>query len=200
MAVIVKGGTLPDTGVTKNEIYALVDNATLSGVINADIDANANIAGSKLGTLNTIAGGAGTIPIANIPAITTDKLPLTLTSATTGFTIAGGTTSKTLTVTGDATISGTISSNSLDSWVDKTSSYAAQQAATDGFVTVLAGANSNISGYTDANANPTTQRVQGGVGSNVVASFMMPVKKSDYWKVVLSSGSITSVYWIPLGS
>ena len=29
--------------------------------------------------------------------------------------------------------------------------------------------------------------------------FSMPVKKNDYWKVVLAGNSTIKVYWIPLG-
>lgn len=94
------------------------------------------------------------------------------------------------------------------SWVNKSGGYAAQQAATDGFVVVqaqqsVAGSEVAVEGYTDSNANPTTllcrdhSRHPGGsyVAS---ASFTMPVKKNDYWKVILNVGSSISVYWIPL--
>jgi hypothetical protein len=52
-------------------------------------------------------GGVGTTSKkwANVWATLVNAL--TLTSQTTGFTISGGTTSKTLTVSGDATVSGT---------------------------------------------------------------------------------------------
>jgi hypothetical protein len=89
----------------------------------------------------------------------------------------------------------------LGSWVDKSASYGAQQAATDGFVlTYTADVSVYHTGYTDANADPTTIRAKGGANNaNVYASICMPVKKGDYWKVVVSSGTPT-VYWIPLGS
>ena len=81
MATVTKGGVLPDTGVTKNEVYALVDSATISAVVNADVDTNAAIVDTKLATISTagkvsgaaltlltsIPSGAGVIPIANIP-------------------------------------------------------------------------------------------------------------------------------------
>jgi hypothetical protein len=62
------GGTLPDLA-QKTDFYAVVDNSTVSNIVNADISANAAIAGSKLGTLNTIGSGAGVIPAANLPAV-----------------------------------------------------------------------------------------------------------------------------------
>jgi hypothetical protein len=53
MAKIDKGGTLPDTGVTKAEVYALVDSATISEIVNADISNAAAIADTKLATITT---------------------------------------------------------------------------------------------------------------------------------------------------
>jgi hypothetical protein len=102
------------------------------------------------------------------------------------------------------------------SWVDKSSSYGAQQAATDGFVTMYLAMVSvseggyTLKGYTDGSADPTTLRVGcdhgGSSGANgYPCSATMPVKKGDYWKVVGASygnaGSWTiTVYWIPMGS
>jgi len=48
MATVTRGGNLPDTGVTKNEVYAMVDNATVTGIVNADIASNAAIDPSKI--------------------------------------------------------------------------------------------------------------------------------------------------------
>lgn len=53
MATVTKGGTLPDTGVTKNEVYALVDNATVTAIVNADISPSAVIADTKLAQITT---------------------------------------------------------------------------------------------------------------------------------------------------
>lgn len=91
-------------------------------------------------------------------------------------------------------------------WVDKSASYGAQQAATDGFVicygTVAVGG--SIAAYTDANANPTTVRGSGSFSDEAYGSpvnICMPVKKGNYWKIVQSGGGgLTAVYWIPLGS
>jgi hypothetical protein len=95
-------------------------------------------------------------------------------------------------------------------WVDKSSSYAAQQAATDGFVVISAsqtnGTVSTVDCYTDVNANPTTLRGkfkllwQGDYLPMGYGNFTMPVKKSDYWKIVVTGTPTTiTVYWIPLG-
>jgi len=100
-------------------------------------------------------------------------------------------------------------------WVDKSASYAAQQAATDGFVTVWARYDTpagqtpiTIICYTDSNADPTTVRGKGAVtnpGANYdpmyYYNFTMPVKKNDYWKITRSgTPNDWAVYWIPLGS
>lgn len=93
----------------------------------------------------------------------------------------------------------------LGTLVDKTSSYGAQQATTDGFVVVsgLCDESDTISGYTDGNADPTKLVAVAGAGasagSNHYVSITFPVKKSNYWKVVLG-GSVTSliVSWFPL--
>ena len=84
----------------------------------------------------------------------------------------------------------------LGAWVDKSSSYAAQQAATDGFVVAISDGGNYIQGYSDSNTNPTTLR---GYGNAANSSIAFPVRKGDYWKIVVGVGSPT-VYWIPLGS
>ena len=86
----------------------------------------------------------------------------------------------------------------LGAWVDKSSSYAAQQAATDGFVLALYGSGGSFQGYTDANSNPTTVRaVCGSAGDANSKQIMFPVRKGDYWKV---DATPSAVYWLPLGA
>ena len=72
-------------------------------------------------------------------------------------------------------------------------------AATDGFVVCSSGilTNGGVVGYSDASTPPTTIRAQVsfGFGSSGRASFTMPVRKGDYWKV---SAGCTTNYWIPL--
>ncbi|HDP36858.1 MAG TPA: hypothetical protein ENN27_03170 [Candidatus Atribacteria bacterium] len=113
----------------------------------------------------------------------------------------------------DGTNSRKMSGNQLGAWESK-SAGTVYQAATDGFVMchILATLSSDseewVSGYTDANSSPTTRRAGCATGrvSNYDGyirqnSFLMPVKKGDYWKVV-SEGNNTptiTIYWIPLG-
>lgn len=107
----------------------------------------------------------------------------------------------------DGTIKTSAVSALLGAWVDKSASYGAQQAATDGFVLVTIHNNTptgaRCQAYTDANANPTTLRGQiyGNDTINDGATITMPVRKGDYWKVILTgSPTIDALYWIPLGS
>lgn len=81
MATLSKGTTYTDgMTVTHGNLNALVDSATISGIVNADIDAGAAIAPTKLAQITTaskvsgtaltglasIPAGAGVIPVANL--------------------------------------------------------------------------------------------------------------------------------------
>ena len=82
------------------------------------------------------------------------------------------------------------------------------QAATDGIITANLSDTGGLCiamGYSDSNATPSTLRcsAKAGVSSINSASFTMPVKKNDYYRVsyVRISGSDTynlSIYWLPL--
>ena len=69
MASITKGGTLPDNA-NKQDFYDLIDNATLTAIVNADISASAAIADSKLAQITTAGkvSGSALTSLANIPA------------------------------------------------------------------------------------------------------------------------------------
>jgi len=87
----------------------------------------------------------------------------------------------------------------LGTWTAKILSTV-YQATTDGFAVAFyyAIGIGNLQGYTDS-ANPPTTMVACDLNSDETrgdCSIMFPVKKSDYWKVVGTSGT---VYWIPLG-
>ncbi|MFA4937361.1 MAG: hypothetical protein WC575_03690 [Patescibacteria group bacterium] len=128
----VNGGT----GVANtSKTITLSGNLTTSGAFNTTLtvtaDSNATLpAGTKtlvatdvttlsslnsVGTIGTGTWNATAIADGKIASALTGKTynALTLTAQGTGFTIAGGTVSKTLTVTGDATISGTPLSNPM---------------------------------------------------------------------------------------
>jgi len=95
----------------------------------------------------------------------------------------------------------------LGTWEDKTSSYGAQQATTDGLV--VANCNFNATSgylyfYTDATSNPTTkiqEVLAPALSGTDILGFTCPVKKNDYWKITVSGGvTMLSCYWIPIGS
>ena len=82
------------------------------------------------------------------------------------------------------------------SWASKSNSTV-YKAASDGFVCVINTAlNTYVRGYTDGNNPPVTMRAWESTWYAAYASFMMPVRKGDYWRVT----GATTVYWIPLGS
>ncbi len=105
-----------------------------------------------------------------------------------------------------------------------TSSYAAgsiYQAGTDGYVVAFAYAENvttavALAGYTDTSNTPTSGSSPGlvslgraaaatanafGLSMGGAVSSVFPVKKNNYWEVVLSGSNTTcSVYWIALGS
>ena len=93
-----------------------------------------------------------------------------------------------------------IDAKAFGSWVDKSSSYASQQATTDGFIVCrLTGNSQTAIGYTDSDTNPSTIRCamkNGTEAGETFKSFTMPVKKNDYWKVTVSGAP--TIYWIPL--
>ena len=80
-------------------------------------------------------------------------------------------------------------------------------AATDGIVTAysanVTGAETVLTGLTDANATPTTtrcvSRVNVAAGASQQQSISMPVRKGDYYKVTVS-GTTATMFWLPVGA
>lgn len=148
------------------------------------------------------------VDASQVTGLTASQIPDLAASKITTDTMAtarlgSGTASSTTYLRGDQSWHA-VPSTSLGAWVDKSSDYGAQQASTDGFVVVTVRSYSHYSGcigYTDVNSDPTTARIRLELYSMEYGSAMMPVKKSDYWKIVLVlDPSVVTVYWIPLGS
>jgi len=107
VATLTKGYTFGATEtVTNAKLHALVESATISGIVNADIDAAAGIAttklaaidGSKLTGLANIDSGAGVIPAANLTSVAqkgSNSDITALTGISTPLTIAQGGTNST---------------------------------------------------------------------------------------------------------
>ena len=221
MATLSKGYTFGATEqVTAAKLHSLIDSATITGILAAEItdstitDAKiASVSGAKFVTLSGIPAGAGDIPKANLDgdwdtdgtlnANSDLKIPTQKAIKTYGNTLDAAQTAKFNTSTGhnhDGTDSKLLTG--LGAWVDKSASYSAQQATTDGFVVVQGYGSTNLTfqGYTDANANPTTLRTSQLGLANVSINLTMPVKKNDYWKIIITgTTTVLSVYWIPLG-
>lgn len=75
MATVTHGGTLPDSS-DKDDFYAIIDDATVTGILDADIASGAAISDSKLATITTaskvnVSSLTGQIASANIAQITT---------------------------------------------------------------------------------------------------------------------------------
>lgn len=76
------------------------------------------------------------------------------------------------------------------------------QAATDGYVLVYrteaGGGIGTLQLLTDANTPPTTARISVVIDvDNPRPVAMMPVLKDDYWKVTLTTGAVTALWWVP---
>ena len=117
MATITKGKTFTSNEtVTPTKLNDLVDKATISGIVNADIAANAAIADSKLATISTAGKVSGTaITSGNIS--TTGSITTSSNLSATGTLTVGGI----ATVTGNLTVNGIISGKINVNWISKTS-------------------------------------------------------------------------------
>ncbi|RVU26897.1 hypothetical protein EOJ36_02565 [Sandaracinomonas limnophila] len=183
------GGDLAGTGSTA-AAPIITDNAITSAklkdgeIVNADISGSAAIVDSKLATIATSgkvsnsatsatsANNASTIvardasgnfAAGNISASTINGL--TPTAQATGFTIAGGTTSKTLTVTDNATVSGTTSgTNTGDQTITLTGDVAGS--GTGSFATTIQ--NNAITTAKISDANVTYAKIQNVSGADKV--------------------------------
>lgn len=111
MATLTKGKIFTSgESLTPTKLNDLVDKATISGIVNADISATAAIADTKLATIAT----AGKV---SASAITSGNLALTGNATITGTTQLNGN----LVVVSGYTISGQINRN----WIAKTAAYTA---------------------------------------------------------------------------
>ena len=92
MATITTTTTLPDSA-NKSDFYSLIDNATVTSIINADIAASASIVDTKLATITT----AGKVNVSAL--VVADQADGDLIIYNSGWTrLAIGTTGQTLTV------------------------------------------------------------------------------------------------------
>lgn len=117
MATITKGKTFTSNEtVTPTKLNDLVDKATISGIVNADIAANAAIADTKLATISA-AGKVSGAAITSGNISTTGSISTTSNLSATGTLTVGGT----ATVAGNLTVNGVISGKIKVNWISKTS-------------------------------------------------------------------------------
>ena len=102
--------------VTPTRLNDLVDKATISGIVNADIAANAAITDSKLATISS-AGKVSGAAITSGNISTTGSITTTSNLSATGTLTVGGR----ATVTGNLTVNGIISGKINVNWISKTS-------------------------------------------------------------------------------
>lgn len=213
MATVTHHTSLPDSS-EKTDFYNLVDNATVSAIVDADIASTAAILDTKLDTISTagkvdgsainnlsnIPSGAGTIPLANIPSITNAKLSSGVGTSANNL-VALDSSAKLPAVDGSQLTNvksiGSKTSKNIDT---------IYQALTDcfvgGYVDLQNGDQAAFK--TDSSATPITKELdmsQGGAGT-IRMSFGWMVKKNDYYILETASGTIDvySMKEIPLGA
>ena len=117
MATITKGFPFTtNMTVTPTRLNDLVDKATISGIVNADIAANAAITDSKLATISS-AGKVSGAAITSGNISTTGSITTASNLSATGTLTVGSA----ATVTGNLTVNGVISGKINVNWISKTS-------------------------------------------------------------------------------
>jgi hypothetical protein len=94
MATVTVQNTLPDSA-NKSDFYSIVNNSTVTGIVNADLSPSAAVVDTKLATINTagkvdgsaitnltnVPSGAGVIPAVNLPNSIADSHLATISTA-----------------------------------------------------------------------------------------------------------------------
>lgn len=199
MAVVTHGGTLPDSS-QKTDFYGIVDNATVSSIIDADISSSASIQDSKLNTIST----AGKVNVSSLigQIANTNLAQLVNSSLVSGAAL----TLLPNIPSGAGIIPSANIGNLLGSWTTKNfgTTY---QATTDLLVIVTAtssfpaGSTANI--FSDSNSSPSTLRaVYSGPATTYTtdASIITPVRKNDYYEATESGVSGPVMYILSIGS
>ncbi len=190
---------------TANIANGAVTDAKIAGISTAGL-----VNGTALTNLPGVPSGAGLLPQANIPKLTSSGNGVDGAAIVSGLAnVPGGAgvlPAANIPVLGPSGISGV-----LGSWSSK-STGSVIQATTDGFVICVidtGGSNgSNGTILSDSSNPPTTVRSM--VGSNnaesgpngVIGTLICPVKKNDFYKITLTNTATATQgpYFIPLGS
>lgn len=209
--IITHGGVLPDSA-QKTDFYAIIDQATASSIIDADISSGANISDTKLAPITT----AGKVNVSALVGSIANSLLAQLVNA--GL-VSGAALVNLDSIPAGAGLVPIANIGSLFGASVSKNIGTTYQATTDGIVTALVSANSAgnagyVRGFTDSNSSPSTLMGQASVCSPNSAqadhtvlynSFSMRVKNNDYYVVntgVFGAASqpATSMYFQPIGS
>ncbi len=142
----------------------------------AQVTTAGKVSGAALTTLTSVPAGAGVIPLANIATGSATGVKYLRDDQTLVNPITA--------LIGSATTP-TVNSSNL--------------AATDGFV-VIQGTNINTTILTDASNPPTTKMGSSVAVSGFATHAFAFVKKGNYYKFTVSSGSADAAYFFPLGN
>lgn len=204
MAVVTHGGTLPDSS-QKTDFYALIDNGTVTGIVNADISNSAAIADTKLASITTaskvnVSAITGTLGTANGGTGATAN-----TNAASGVVVLDSS-SRLPAVSGALLTNLPSPTGILGANVTKLVDTV-YQAATDGFAYASFASSTNPGGirlYSDA-SNPPTTIVSMGYTSDAAGviryQVFAPINKSNYYKFT-QTGTLAfdaGPFFMPMG-
>lgn len=199
MAVTTHGSSLPDSS-QKTDFYNIIDTATVTSIVDADISSSAGIQDTKLATIAT----AGKV---NTSALTGQIANTNLAQITTPALVSGASFTLLPNIPPGAGIIPAANIGSLlGAWEGAKSQGQIYQATTDLFVTagiVQAGSGgAAMTLLSDGAATPTIVRDNEYTSGTTPIAVQSVVKKNDYFEVTFSGVTPTGafVYTIPIGS
>ena len=192
MSIVTHGSSLPDSAA-KTDFYGIIDNATVSAIVDADIAPGAGIQDSKLATIST----AGKV---NISSLTGQIANSNLAQITQAALVSGSALTLLSNIPSGAGLIPSANIGALFGTLVAKSAGQIYQAATDGlFIVATLGStnNTDCNLYSDASSSPST--ILGVVtrSPGIVTSACIPVKKNNYYEC---DSTNANVYFIPIGN
>lgn len=216
MADVSRGLTFAATEtVTADKLHQIVDDATVSGIVDADVAAGAAIEDTKLADIST-AGKVNTTALTTTSQAAGDILynngsgyvRLAKGTALQQLRTNAATTAPEWATYAIGTVFGawTTQQNDVgDAGVANYTKDLVYLAATDGLVLLYntdVGNSHATTILTDSSNPPTTKRADftqtNSLSSPSIISLMCPVRKGDYWK--FTANTTYTAYWLPIGS